>query len=149
MVDGKYSEEEGIDIAPGQSGYIELSADEGMLVENIIRNESDVIRSSMRYRNNAFGSTENSRLDPNLLNFICGSISGALELDNSESFSRNVNHFDSSGGMDTQGLIGRGGAVLFLLVADHAPIPSTGLFETKLGQAWTLYRIPLELPDSE
>ena len=149
VVDGKYSEEEGIDIAPGQSGYIELSADEGMLVENIIRNESDVIRSSMRYRNNAFGSTENSRLDPNLLNFICGSISGALELDNSESFSRNVNHFDSSGGMDTQGLIGRGGAVLFLLVADHAPIPSTGLFETKLGQAWTLYRIPLELPDSE
>ena len=120
-----------------------------MFVENIISYESDVIRSSMRYRNNAFGSTENSRLDPNLLNFVCGSIPGSLELDHNESFGHSVNHFDSSGGLDTQGLIERGGAILFLLVPDHAPIPSTGLFESSLGQARTLYRIPLELPNTE
>jgi len=38
---------------------------------------------------------------------------------------------------------------LFLLVNDHAPIPSTGLFETKLGQAWTVYRIPLDVPNTD
>ena len=35
------------------------------------------------------------------------------------------------------------------LVNDHAPIPSTGLFETKLGQAWTVYRIPLDVPNTD
>ena len=43
----------------------------------------------------------------------------------------------------------RGGAVLFLLAKDHAPIPSTGLFETQLGQARTLYRIPLEIIETD
>jgi len=149
VVDEKYTEKEGVDIAPGASGSIQFSTDSGVNIEGVVRRESDIIRSSMGYRNNAFGSTENSRLDPNLLNFVCGSVPGSLDLGNTQSFSRNVNHFDSSGGVDTRGLIARGGAVLFLLVADHAPIPSTGLFETKLGQAWTLYRIPLELPDIE
>jgi hypothetical protein len=36
-----------------------------------------------------------------------------------------------------------------LLAEDHAPIPSTGLFETKLAQARTLYRIPLEITETE
>ena len=65
--------------------------------------ESGVIKRSIQARNRAFGNTEQGRLEPVLRHFVCGSMPGALELDHIESFSRNVNHFDSSGGIDTSG----------------------------------------------
>ena len=149
VVDNKMAEAEGIDVAPGADGSIRLVTRTAEYAEGVVNVESGVIKRSIQARNRAFGNTEQGRLEPVLRHFVCGSMPGALELDHMESFSRNVNHFDSSGGIDTSGLIGRGGAVLFLLVNDHAPIPSTGLFETKLGQAWTLYRIPLDVPNTD
>ena len=149
VVDNKMAEAEGIDVAPGEDCSIRLVTRTAEYAEAVVNVESGVIKRSIQARNRAFGNTEQGRLEPVLRHFVCGSMPGALELDHMESFSRNVNHFDSSGGIDTSGLIGRGGAVLFLLVNDHAPIPSTGLFETKLGQAWTLYRIPLDVPNTD
>ncbi len=149
VVDNKMAEADGIDVAPGADGSIRLDTRTAEYAEGVVNVESGVIKRSIQARNRAFGNTEQGRLEPVLRHFICGSMPGALELDHSETISRNVNHFDSSGGIDISGLIDRGGAVLFLLVNDHAPIPSTGLFETKLGQARTLYRIPLELPNTE
>ena len=60
-----------------------------------------------------------------------------------------VADFSSSGGLNLSAHAERGGAVLFLLAKDHAPIPSTGLFETKIAQARTLYRIPLEIIETD
>ncbi len=51
--------------------------------------------------------------------------------------------------MDASGYVERDGSVLFVFVQDHAPIPSTGLFESKLGKPHTLYRIPIKLPKNE
>ena len=149
VVDNKIAEAEGIDVAPGADGSIRLVTRTAEYAEGVVNVESGVIKRSIQARNRAFGNTEQGRLEPVLRHFVCGSVPGALELDHIESFSRNVNHFDSSGGIDISGLISRGGAVLFLLVNDHAPIPSTGLFETKLGQAWTVYRIPLDVPNTD
>ena len=57
--------------------------------------------------------------------------------------------FNGLGGLDLSAHAERGGAVLFLLAENHAPIPSTGLFETKLSQSRTLYRIPLETTETD
>ena len=41
------------------------------------------------------------------------------------------------------------GSILFVLVENHAPIPSIGLFESKLAQSLTLYRIPIRLTNNK
>jgi len=98
-------------------------------------------------RNMVFGDTERGRIEPMLMNLVACSFPTLLGSNNpADHF---VPSFNGSGGLDLSAHAERGGAVLFLLAEDHAPIPSTGLFETKLGQARTLYRIPLEITKPE
>ena len=98
-------------------------------------------------RNMAFGDTERGRIEPMLMNLVACSFPALLGSTNPAG--NLVASFNGSGGLDLSAHAERGGAVLFLLVEDHAPIPSTGLFETKLAQARTLYRIPLEITKPE
>ena len=98
-------------------------------------------------RNMVFGDTERGRIEPMLMNLVACSFPTLLGSNNpADHF---VPSFNGSGGLDLSAHAERGGAVLFLLAEDHAPIPSTGLFETKLRQARTLYRIPLEITKPE
>jgi hypothetical protein len=99
-------------------------------------------------RNQAFGDTESGRIDPEIMNLVSCSFPALLKTGENKAGHR-VADFTSPGGLDLSAHAERGGAILFLLVEDHAPIPSTGLFETKLGQARTLYRIPLEITEPE
>ena len=99
-------------------------------------------------RNRAFGDTESGRIEADMMNIVASSFpallnTGENQADNSIAF------ISGSGGLDLSAYAARGGAVLFLMAEDHAPIPSTGLFETKLGQARTLYRIPLEITGTD
>ncbi|MDP6794346.1 MAG: hypothetical protein QGG00_03030 [Verrucomicrobiota bacterium] len=98
---------------------------------------------AVKTRNQAFGDTESGRIDPILMNIITCSFPALLRTGENQEGPL-VANFSSSGGLDLSSHAERGGVVLFLLAEDHAPIPSTGLFETKLGRARTLYRIPLE-----
>ena len=98
-------------------------------------------------RNMAFGDTERGRIEPMLMNLVACSFPALLGSTNPAG--NLVASFNGSGGLDLSAHAERGGAVLFLLAEDHAPIPSTGLFETKLAQARTLYRIPLEITKPE
>ena len=99
-------------------------------------------------RNQAFGDTESGRIDPEIMNLVSCSFPALLKTGENKAGHR-VADFTSPSGLDLSAHAERGGAVLFLLVEAHAPIPSTGLFETKLGQARTLYRIPLEITKPE
>ena len=108
---------------------------------NISRAEKFQI--AVNTRNQAFGDTEGGRIDPSLVNLVACSFPALLGSTNPAG--NLVASFNGSGGLDLSAHAERGGAVLFLLAEDHAPIPSTGLFETKLAQARTLYRIPLEI----
>jgi len=97
---------------------------------------------------NPFGDTESGRIDPEIMNLVSCSFPALLKTGENKAGHR-VADFTSPSGLDLSAHAERGGAVLFLLVEAHAPIPSTGLFETKLGQARTLYRIPLEITKPE
>jgi hypothetical protein len=99
-------------------------------------------------RNRAFGDTESGRIDPEIMNLVSCSFPALLKTGENKAGHR-VADFTSPSGLDLSAHAERGGAVLFLLVEAHAPIPSTGLFETKLAQARTLYRIPLEITEPE
>ena len=99
-------------------------------------------------RNRAFGDTEGGRIDPVLMNIITCSFPTLLRTGENQPVPL-VADFSNSGGLDLSPHAERGGTVLLLLAEDHTPIPSTGLFETKLGQARTLYRIPLEITEPE
>jgi hypothetical protein len=103
---------------------------------------------AVKNRNRAFGDTESGRIDPEIMNLVSCSFPALLKTGENKAGHR-VADFTSPGGLDLSAHAERGGAILFLLVEDHAPIPSTGLFETKLGQARTLYRIPLEITEPE
>ena len=110
---------------------------------NISRAEKFQI--AVNTRNQAFGDTEGGRIDPSLVNLVACSFPALLGSTNPAG--NLVASFNGSGGLDLSAHAERGGAVLFLLAEDHAPIPSKGLFETKLTQVRTLYRIPLEITE--
>ena len=79
------------------------------------------------------------------MNIVTGSFPGMLELESIKQFKKDVNQFDSSGGMDISEYLERDGSVLFVFVEDQSPISSTGLFESKLRKSHSLYRIPIKL----
>ena len=137
-----------ININPGASGILKLRESDPKVLD-YVSSSSSSIRESIQSRNRAFGNAELSRVDSDLMNVVTGSFPGTLELDNITRFKKDVNQFDSSGGMDVSGYIERDGSVLFVFVQDHAPIQSIGLFEAKLGKSHTLYRIPIKLPNDK
>ena len=94
-------------------------------------------------RNQAFGDTESGRIEPELMSLVACSFPALLRTGVNQATPLGAD-FNGSGGLDLSAHAERGGAVLFLLAENHAPIPSTGQFETPLGQAHTLYRIPLQ-----
>ena len=136
--------DESINITPGERGLLELKRSDSK-VRDVISGFSSNIRTSIQSRNRAFGNAELSRMDLGLMNIVTGSFPGMLELEGIKQFKKDVNQFDSSGGMDVSEYLERDGSVLFLFVEDQSPISSTGLFESKLRKSHSLYRIPIKL----
>ena len=136
--------DESINITPGERGLLELKRSDSK-VRDVISGFSSNIRNSIQSRNRAFGNAELSRMDLGLMNIVTGSFPGMLELDGIKQFKKDVNQFDSSGGMDISEYLERDGSVLFVFVEDQSPISSTGLFESKLRKSHSLYRIPIKL----
>ena len=136
--------DESINITPGERGLLELKRSDSK-VRDVISGFSSNIRTSIQSRNRAFGNAELSRMDLGLMNIVTGSFPGMLELDGIKQFKKDVNQFDSSGGMDISEYLERDGSVLFVFVEDQSPISSTGLFESKLRKSHSLYRIPIKL----
>ena len=136
--------DESINITPGERGLLELKRSDSK-VRDVISGFSSNIRTSIQSRNRAFGNAELSRMDLGLMNIVTGSFPGMLELEGIKQFKKDVNQFDSSGGMDISEYLERDGSVLFVFVEDQSPISSTGLFESKLRKSHSLYRIPIKL----
>ena len=136
--------DESINITPGKKGLLELKRSDSK-VRDVISSFSSNIRTSIQSRNRAFGNAELSRMDLGLMNILTGSFPGMLELDGIKQFKKDVNQFDSSGGMDISEYLERDGSVLFVFVEGQSPISSTGLFESKLRKSHSLYRIPIKL----
>ena len=136
--------DESINITPGERGLLELKRSDSK-VRDVISGFSSNIRTSIQSRNRAFGNAELSRMDLGLMNIVTGSFPGMLELEGIKQFKKDVNQFDSSGGMDISEYLERDGSVLFVYVEDQSPISSTGLFESKLRKSHSLYRIPIKL----
>lgn len=136
--------DESINITPGKRGLLELKRSDSK-VRDVISGFSSNIRTSIQSRNRAFGNAELSRMDLGLMNIVTGSFPGMLEIDGIKQFKKDVNQFDSSGGMDISEYLERDGSVLFVFVEGQSPISSTGLFESKLRKSHSLYRIPIKL----
>ena len=136
--------DESINITPGERGLLELKRSDSK-VRDVISGFSSNIRTSIQSRNRAFGNAELSRMDLGLMNIVTGSFPGMLELEGIKQFKKDVNQFDSSGGMDISEYLERDGSVLFVFVEDQSPISSIGLFESKLRKSHSLYRIPIKL----
>ena len=136
--------DESINITPGERGLLELKRSDSK-VRDVISGFSSNIRNSIQSRNRAFGNAELSRMDLGLMNIVTGSFPGMLELEGIKQFKKDVNQFDSSGGMDISECLERDGSVLFVFVEDQSPISSTGLFDSKLRKSHSLYRIPIKL----
>ena len=136
--------DESINITPGERGLLELKRSDSK-VRDVISGFSSNIRTSIQSRNRAFGNAELSRMDLGLMNIVTGSFPGMLELEGIKQFKKDVNQFDSSGGMDISEYLERDGSVLFVFVEGQSPISSTGLFESKLRKSHSLYRIPIKL----
>lgn len=148
LVKGKVTELE-LQSPPGSTLTIRVYIGSSPYAEgefvNISRAEKFQI--AVNTRNQAFGDTEGGRIDPSLVNLVACSFPALLGSTNPAGNLKAS--FNGSGGLDLSAHAERDGAVLFLLAEDHAPIPSAGLFETKLAQARTLYRIPLEITGTD
>ena len=150
LVEGKVTEVE-LQSPPGGTRTIRVhigsSPDSDPHIDFESFSHAGRFENAVNARNMVFGDTEGGRIDPSLVNLVACSFPALLGSSNPAG--RPIGDFSSSGGLDLSAHAERGGAVLFLLAKDHAPIPSTGLFETKLAQARTLYRIPLEITETE
>ena len=150
LADGKVTKLE-LQSSPGSTRTIRVRIDSSPDSEPHIDfasiSHAGRFENAVNARNMAFGDTERGRIKPMMMNLVACSFPALLGSDNPAG--NLVANFNGSGGLDLSAHAERGGAVLFLLAEDHAPIPSTGLFETKLGQARTLYRIPLEITGTE
>ena len=150
LVEGKVTEVE-LQSPPGDTRTIRVrigsSPDSDPHIDFESFSQAGRFENAVNARNMVFGDTEGGRIDPSLVNLVACSFPALLGSSNPAG--RPIGDFSSSGGLDLSAHAERGGAVLFLLAEDHAPIPSTGLFETKLAQARTLYRIPLEITETE
>ena len=148
LADGKVTKLE-LQSSPGSTRTIRVRIDSSPDSEPHIDfasiSHAGRFENAVNARNMAFGDTERGRIKPMMMNLVACSFPALLGSDNPAG--NLVANFNGSGGLDLSAHAERGGAVLFLLAEDHAPIPSTGLFETKLGQARTLYRIPLEITE--
>ncbi len=148
LVEGKVTELD-LQSPPGGTRTIRVHIGSSPYAEGEFVNTSraEKFQTAVNTRNQAFGDTEGGRIDPSLMNLVACSFPALLGSTNPAG--NLVASFNGSGGLDLSVHAERGGAVLFLLAEDHAPIPSTGLFETKLAQARTLYRIPLEITGTD
>jgi hypothetical protein len=147
LADGKVTELE-LQSPPGSARTLRIQTAESPYAENELGSISrtEKFQHAVNTRNQAFGDTD--RIEPELMNLVTCSFPALLSSGDNPA-GRPVADFSSSGRLDLSAHAERGGAVLFLLAKDHAPIPSTGLFETQLGQARTLYRIPLEIIETD
>ena len=150
LVEGKVTEVE-LQSPPGGTRTIRVrigsSPDSDPHIDFESFSHAGRFENAVNARNMVFGDTEGGRIDPSLVNLVACSFPALLGSRNPAG--RPIGDFSSSGGLDLSAHAERGSAVLFLLAEDHAPVPSTGLFETKLAQARTLYRIPLEITETE
>jgi len=150
LVEGKVTEVE-LQSPPGDTRTIRVrigsSPDSDPHIDFESFSQAGRFENAVNARNMVFGDTEGGRIDPSLVNLVACSFPALLGSSNPAG--RPIGDFSSSGGLDLSAHAERGGAVLFLLAKDHTPIPSTGLFETQLGQARTLYRIPLEIIETD
>jgi len=148
LVEGKVTEVE-LQSPPGGTRTIRVHIGSSPYAEGEFVNIShaEKFQIAVNTRNQAFGDTEGGRIDPSLVNLVTCSFPALLGSSNPAGHP--IGDFSSSGGLDLSAHTERGSAVLFLLAEDHAPIPSTGLFKTKLGQTRTLYRIPLEIAETD
>jgi len=149
LADGKVTKLE-LQLPPGSTRTLRIQTAASPYVENELGsiNLGRRFQDAVNTRNRAFGDTEGGRIDPVLMNIITCSFPALLRTGENQAGPL-VADFSSSGGLDLSAHAERGGTVLFLLAEDHAPIPSTGLFEPQLGQARTLYRIPLEITETD
>lgn len=102
--------------------------------------QNERFQNAVNARNRAFGNTETSRIEPELMNLVRCSFAELLKTQDNQPAAT----FISSDGIDLSAHIQRDGAILFLLAEDHSPISSIGQFKTQIDQEQTLYRIPLE-----
>ena len=147
LADGKVTELE-LQSPPGSARTLRIQTAASPYAENELGSISrtEKFQHAVNTRNQAFGDTD--RIEPELMNLVTCSFPALLSSGDNPA-GRPVADFSSSGRLDLSAHAERGGAVLFLLAKDHTPIPSTGLFETQLGQARTLYRIPLEIIETD
>lgn len=150
LAEGKVTELE-LQSPPGGTRTIRFrigsSADSNPLIDFESISHAAKFENAVNARNMVFGDTARGRIEPMLMNLVACSFPTLLGSNNPSG--RFVPSFNSSGGLDLSAHAERGGVVLFLLAENHAPIPSTGLFETKIAQVQTLYRIPLEITETE
>ena len=150
LTEGKVTELE-LQSPPGGTRTIRFrigsSADSNPLIDFESISHAAKFENAVNARNMVFGDTARGRIEPMLMNLVACSFPTLLGSNNPSG--RFVPSFNSSGGLDLSAHAERGGVVLFLLAENHAPIPSTGLFKTKIAQAQTLYRIPLEITETE
>ena len=150
LAEGKVTELE-LQSPPGGTRTIRFrissSADSNPLIDFESISHAARFENAVNARNMVFGDTARGRIEPMLMNLVACSFPTLLGSNNPSG--RFVPSFNSSGGLDLSAHAERGGVVLFLLAENHAPIPSTGLFETKIAQVQTLYRIPLEITETE
>jgi len=123
-----------------QNKTFSLTADQGLQIQNFVRDHGVNFQTAIGSRRQAFGSIQNAQISdlPN------ASVAASF-LSQLGPMQNYVNTFLSPPGLDLSPVIERGGAILFAWQDDYSPLKPIYQFSPRRTHRHTLWRLPVQI----
>jgi hypothetical protein len=128
------------DVPEFQAKTVILSRDQGLLIQNFVRDHGSNFQTAIGSRRQAFGAIENAQISD-----LPNSSVAASFLSQLSPMQNYVNSFLSPPGLDLSPVVERGGAILFAWEDDYSPVKPIYQFSPRRSHRHTLWRVPVVL----
>ena len=128
------------DVPEFQSKTFTVSRDQGLLIQNFVRDHGSNFQTALSSRRQAFGSIENAQISdlPN------ASVAASF-LSQLGQMQNYVSGFLSPPGLDLSPVLDHGEAVLFAWEDDYSPVKPIYQFSPRRTHRHTLWRVPVQI----
>ena len=128
------------EVSEFQNKTFNISRDQGLLIQNFVRDHGSNFQMAIGSRRQAFGSAQNAQLSD-----LPNSSVAASFLSQLGQMQNYVNSFLSPPGLDLSRVVERGSAILFAWEDDYSPIKPIYQFSPRRSHRQTLWRVPVQM----
>ena len=128
------------EVAEFQTKTFTVSRDQGLLIQNFVRDHGSNFQTAIGSRRQAFGSAQNAQLSD-----LPNSSVAASFLSQLGQMQNYVSGFLSPPGLDLSVVVARGSAILFAWEEDYSPTKPICQFSPRRTHRNTLWRVPVQI----